>query len=75
LATERSARFPNAAAMSHELGAAALDLGLFPSQLELGTIVEELGHHARESIPPAGPGAGPTQAARPLSKRPLPHEP
>lgn len=70
MATDRAVRFQNAAAMSHELGAAALELKLFPSQLELGAIVEELGLRARESIPPAGPGAGPTEAARPLSKRP-----
>ncbi|MFK7985675.1 MAG: serine/threonine-protein kinase [Sandaracinaceae bacterium] len=68
MATAADVRYVSAAAMGRALHDAAASVRLVPSQLELGGIVETLRSDARASIPPAGPGPGPTLAG-PAAKR------
>jgi len=67
---EPADRFSTAKFMAEALRDAAVELRCFPSQLELGALVERLSAPARKSIPPGGPGPDVTKLETPASKRP-----
>ncbi len=67
--TDPKDRFGTAATMAETLRDAAMELRCFPSQLDLGALVERLSAPARESIPPSGPSPAVTKLETPASKR------